>query len=319
MKYLFGPVNSRRLGLSLGVDLVPAKICNFDCIYCEVGVTTGLTVKRREYPPTNDIKAELEDFFSDLEERSGERPDFVTLTSSGEPTLHTGLGEVVRYVKKRLDIPVAVLTNGALLTDPQVRLELMAADIVIPSLDAARPSSLEAINRPAPECADPEEIIEGLTCFTEEFGGEVWLEILLAAGVNDTEEDIDALIAAVDRIRPDRVQLNTVVRPPLELWAQPLPEEKMKQIATRFKEHRVEIIADYRGKAARKPQQPGKLEILEMLKRRPCTWKDISEATGLDGEDIDRELSELEGSNLIREKIHDGRKYYQAEKRRRSG
>jgi len=319
MKHLFGPVNSRRLGLSLGVDLVPAKICNFDCIYCEVGVTTGLTVKRREYTPTREIIEELEEFFADLEDRSGQRPDFVTLTSSGEPTLHTGLGEVIRYVKKRLDIPVAVLTNGALLTDPQVRLELMAADIVVPSLDAARPAAMEAINRPAPECADPGKIIEGLSSFTEEFGGEVWLEILLAAGVNDSEEDIDALVAAVDRIRPERVQFNTVVRPPAEAWAQPLPEKKMKDIAARFKGHRVEIIADYRGKAARRPQQPGKMEILEMLKRRPCTWKDICEATGLQGSDVDRLLNELEDSSLIRENIHDDRKYYQAEKRRRSG
>ena len=319
MKYLFGPVNSRRLGLSLGVDLVPAKICNFDCIYCEVGVTTGLTVKRREYTPTREIIAELEEFFVDLEARSGQRPDFITLTSSGEPTLHTGLGDVVRYVKQHLDIPVAVLTNGALLTDPQVRLELMAADIVVPSLDAARPAALEAINRPAPECGDPGKIIEGLVSFTEEFGGEVWLEILFAAGVNDSEEDIAALVAAVDRIRPERIQLNTVVRPPAEAWAQPLPEKKMDEIAARFKGHRVEIIADYRGKAARKPQQPGKMEILEMLKRRPCTRKDICEATGLVGRDVDLLLNELEDSNLIREKIHDGRKYYQAAKRRRNG
>jgi wyosine [tRNA(Phe)-imidazoG37] synthetase (radical SAM superfamily) len=316
MKHLFGPVNSRRLGLSLGVDLVPAKICNFDCIYCEVGVTTGLTVKRREYTPTAEIIAELEEFFTGMNSGSPGWPDFVTLTSSGEPTLHTGIGEVIRYVKQQLEIPVAVLTNGALLGDPQVRLDLLAADIVVPSLDAARPETLAAINRPAAECADPRRIIEGLAAFAEEFGGEIWLEILLAEGVNDSEEDISALVAAVELIGPDRVQLNTVVRPPAESWVRPVPEERMKEIAGRFKDCRVEIIADYSGRAAVRPARPEKQKVLEMLKRRPCTQTDIREATGLGGEDVDRLLSELAAASLIRETMHDGRKYYQAGKRR---
>lgn len=316
MKHLFGPVNSRRLGLSLGVDLVPAKICNFDCIYCEVGVTTGLTVERREYTPTKEIIAELAEFFAGLDSGSAGWPDFVTLTSSGEPTLHTGISEVIRYVKQQLDIPVAVLTNGALLSDPQVRIDLMAADIVVPSLDAALPKTLAKINRPAPECAEPGKIIEGLVCFAEEFGGKIWLEILFASGVNDSEADIDALVMAVDRIRPDRVQLNTVVRPPAESWAQPISEERMKEIAACFKSCPVEIIADYSGRAAKRPAKPERMEILEMLKRRPCTRTDICEATGLEGEDVDRLLNELDRSSLIRETRHDGRKYYQADKRR---
>ncbi|MEN8142650.1 MAG: radical SAM protein [Thermodesulfobacteriota bacterium] len=314
MKYLFGPVNSRRLGLSLGVDLVPAKICNFDCIYCEVGVTTGLTVKRREYSPTHEIIAELDGFFAGLENGAGQRPDFVTLTSSGETTLHTGLGEVIRYIKQRFDIPVAVLTNGALLPDPQVRLELMAADVVMPSLDAARKASLAAINRPAEECADPEKIIDGLVSFAEEFGGEIWLEILLADGVNDSEEDIAALVAAVGRIRPQRVQLNTVVRPPAVSSARPLAEQRLKDIAALFKvkDCLVEIVADYSGSAAKHPDKVEKAQILEMLKRRPCTGTDICEATGLARDEVDRLLNELEESSLIRETIHDGRKYFQA-------
>ncbi|MDT8335898.1 MAG: radical SAM protein, partial [Desulfurivibrionaceae bacterium] len=243
-------------------------------------------------------------------------PDFVTLTSSGEPTLHTGIGDVIRYVKRQLEIPVAVLTNGALLSDPRVRLDLLAADVVVPSLDAARPETLAAINRPAAECADPQRIIAGLAAFAEEFGGEIWLEILLAEGVNDSEEDIDALIAAVARIGPDRVQLNTVVRPPAESWVRPLSETRIKEIASRFKDCRVEIIADYSGRAAVRPARPEKQEILEMLKRRPCTETDIREATGLDGKDVDRLLNELAAASLIRETIHDGRRYYQAGKRR---
>ena len=312
MKYLFGPVNSRRLGLSLGVDLVPAKICNFDCIYCEVGVTTGLTVKRREYSPTREIIAELDGFFAGVENGAGQKPDFVTLTSSGETTLHTGLGEVIRYIKRRFDIPVAVLTNGALLPDPQVRLELMAADLVVPSLDAALKETLAAINRPAPECADPERIVDGLVSFAEEFGGEIWLEILLADGVNDSDEDIAALVEAVNRIKPRRVQLNTVVRPPAVSSARPLSEERLQEIAARFENHLVEIIADYSGSAAKYPDKVEKAQILEMLKRRPCTGEDVCEATGVARNEVERLLNELEESSLIRETIHDGRKYFQA-------
>jgi wyosine [tRNA(Phe)-imidazoG37] synthetase (radical SAM superfamily) len=313
MKYLFGPVNSRRLGLSLGVDLVPAKICSFDCVYCEVGRTTSLTC-REEFVPTDEVIAELDEYFTTPEGgRAGQAPDVVTLTGSGEPTLHSGIGRIIAFLKERTELPVVVLTNGSLLGDPQVRLDLMAADIVVPSLDAARKESYARVNRPARDCGDPQGLIEGLAAFSEEFGGETWLEILLVAGLNDSEADVEALAAAVARIRPSRVQLNTVVRPPAESWARPLTADRMREIASRFGTVPVEVIADFTGKQAR-AGKVNREEILEILRRRPGTIEDISQASGLAEPVVARLISELAKAGGIRETIHDGRKYYQINK-----
>jgi wyosine [tRNA(Phe)-imidazoG37] synthetase (radical SAM superfamily) len=314
MKYLFGPVNSRRLGLSLGVDLVPAKICSFDCVYCEVGRTTGLTCRRGEYVPTGEVIAELDEYFTALaEERGGPAPHVVTLTASGEPTLHSGIGRVIAFLKDRTELPVVVLTNSSLLGDPQVRLDLMAADIVVPSLDAVLPESYARVNRPARECCDPQALVEGLVAFGEEFGGEIWLEILLVEGLNDSEEDIGALAAAVARIRPSRVQLNTVVRPPAEVSARPVTAARMREIAGRFGPIPVEVIADFSGTGARAGEE-SREEILKILQRRPGTARDISQALGLPEPVVARLISELAKAGGIRETIHDGRKYYQINK-----
>jgi len=311
MKYLFGPVNSRRLGLSLGVDLVPAKICSFDCIYCEVGPTTTLTMRRGEYEPTAGLIAELEEYFAGLESGRGVPPQVVTLTASGEPTLHSGIGQVISYLKGRTELPVVVLTNGSLLTDPQVRLDLMGADIVAPSLDSARPESYAMVNRPSRHCPDPAGLIEGLVAFTEEFGGQVWLEILLVEGVNDSEADIAALVAATARIRPDRIQLSTVVRPPAVATARPLSAARLREIAGRFGAVPVEVVAGFSG-----PEESGGAhgneEIWAMLKRRPCTVKDIGQALSLTEEAVNQSICELVGVGRIRETVYDGRKYYQA-------
>jgi wyosine [tRNA(Phe)-imidazoG37] synthetase (radical SAM superfamily) len=310
MKYLFGPVNSRRLGLSLGVDLVPAKICSFDCIYCEVGPTTALTLRRGEYEPTAEVIGELEEYFTGLESGRGVMPQVVTLTASGEPTLHRGIARVIGYLKGRTELPVVVLTNGSLLTDPQVRLELMGADIVVPSLDSARPESYALVNRPAPNCPEPAALIEGLAAFTEEFGGEVWLEILLVEGVNDSEADIAALALAVARIKPDRIQLSTVVRPPAVPSARPVSAARLREIAGRFGEVPVEVVAGFSGPEGH-GGAPGAEEIWEMLKRRPCTVEDISQALGLTEAAVSQSICDLAGAGRIRETIYDGRKYYQ--------
>jgi len=314
MKYLFGPVNSRRLGLSLGVDLVPAKICSFDCVYCEVGRTTGLTCRRGEYVPTGEIIAELEEYFTALAAgRVSPAPQVVTLTASGEPTLHSGIGRIIAFLKERTKLPVVVLTNSSLLGDPQVRLDLMAADILIPSLDSARQESYVRVNRPARECGDPQDLVAGLAAFSEEFGGEIWLEILLVEGLNDSEEDIEALAAAAARIRPSRVQLNTVVRPPADNSAHPLTTARLGEIAGRFGRIPVEVIAGYSGSLSGAGEGKGE-EILKILQRRPGTAGDIGQALGLAEPVVARLISELAKAGGIRETIHDGRKYYQINK-----
>ncbi|NTV15295.1 MAG: radical SAM protein [Desulfobulbaceae bacterium] len=315
MKYLFGPVNSRRLGLSLGVDLVPAKICSFDCIYCEIGPTTALTVKRGEYSPTAAIIAELEEYFVALEAgHSGlVTPQVITLTASGEPTLHSGIARVIAYLKGRTEIPVVVLTNGSLLDDPQVRLDLMGADIVVPSLDAVRPESFAQVNKPAGSCGDPQKLLEGLISFTEEFGGSVWLEILLVEGINDSEADIVALVEAVAQIKPERIQLNTVVRPPALAMARPLSSARLQEIAGRFGDIPVEVVGNFVSQGSPVGERTAE-EIRAMLQRRPCTLEDVRQALGLSEETVARLIGELVGAGKIGETIHDGRKYYQVNK-----
>jgi len=317
MKYIFGPVNSRRLGLSLGVDLMPAKICNFDCIYCEVGVTTSLTVKRREYVSTAAVISELEGYLKGLSGvEGGGKPDVITITGAGEPALHSGIGRIIGYLKDRSDIPVAVLTNGSLMRYPQVRLDLLAADIVVPSLDSVRRETYALVNRPVEECADPEEIVKGLAAFAEEFGGELWLEVLLVNGINDGDEDVAALNRALAEINPDLVQLNTVVRPPAEEGIKPVTEQRMREIAGLLSDHKVEIIASFSGRDTGKAIDAGSCEIIEMLSRRPCTGKDIGEALGLEKAAVQKKLHELAEAGRIREKIHDGRTYYQTERQK---
>ncbi len=309
MKYLFGPVNSRRLGLSLGIDLLPSKICNLNCIYCEVGATTDLTCERKVYVPTEGVIGEIDELLS---QKSSKDIDVYTITGTGEPTLHSDIGKIIRYLKKHTGKPVAVLTNGTLLYLKSVRDDLSAADIVIPSLDSARSSSYRKVNRPA-TCAALDDIIEGLRIFCKNFQGEVWLEILLSQGMNDTPEDINALEGAIKEIQPDRVQLNTVARPPLEKYAIPLSRERMEEIADRLKgvfDGSVDMLVDFE-KRSRVNFQPVVIsEIIQMLKRRPCTASDICEALNLDRGEIDKALMELEKDNKIRPVIHNGDKYY---------
>jgi wyosine [tRNA(Phe)-imidazoG37] synthetase (radical SAM superfamily) len=305
-RYLFGPVNSRRLGLSQGIDLLPGKICNFNCVYCEAGAKRLLTSERKEYFPTGEIIEEIDRLLADS---ASPVPDVFTITATGEPTLHTGIGAIIRRLKNQSDKPVAVLTNGSLLYLPEVRNDLAAADIVIPSLDAARPSSYRQVNRPV-RGADLETIIEGLILFRKEFAGEIWLEILLVKHLNDSAEDMDALQKAIARIRPDRIQLNTVVRPPLESYAQPIEQQELKSLAARFTE-RVEIPIDFAPRTKSGHRISSEEEILEMLKRRPCTLSDICEALNLDGEKTRTVLATLAMAGRLSVCRHRQREYFQ--------
>ncbi|MGV1100113.1 radical SAM protein [Thiovibrio sp. JS02] len=307
MKYIFGPVNSRRLGISQGIDLVPPKICNFNCIYCEVGATTNLTCERREYIPLAELFAEIDSLLTDPDHIA--RLDVFTLTASGEPTLHSGIGKVIRYIKEKTSKPVVVLTNGSLFFLPEVRRDLLEADIVIPSLDAAREESYRRINRPA-SCAPLQELIAGLVQFRKEFPGRIWLEILLAKNINDSPEDIAALAAAVKEIRPDKVQLNTVARPPLESFAKPLTREELEEIACHFSVP-VEILVDFTTRSREKFRNPSEDEIIDMLKRRPCTAADVGEALNLEPATTRSILEKLAESGRIIQTSHHGKQYYQ--------
>lgn len=307
MKYLFGPVNSRRLGLSQGIDLLTTKTCNYDCIYCEIGPTKIHTCERKEYTPTADIIAEIDEL---LAEKDADKPiDVFTITATGEPTLHTGLKAVIKHIKQNTGKPVVVLTNGAMFNRADVRQDLMEADIVIPSLDSARDDSFRRIDRPA-ACVNLPEIILGLGTFCREFSGQVWLEVLLVKNINDSKDDIKALQEAINVIKPDRTQLNTVARPPLEPFARPLTEEELNNIAGQLPGH-VEIIARFAKKDRKNPRLPNPDEILAMLVRRPCTISDISEALNLETKATCQLMDKLIAKGEVITMSHQGKTYYQ--------
>ncbi len=323
MNHIFGPVNSRRLGRSLGIDLFQKKICNLNCIYCEVGATTHLTCERAEYVPTADIIREIDHWCQQPEQVA--ELDFVTITASGEPTLHSGFGRVAAHLKESTAKPIAVLTNGTTLSDPQVCNELAQLDIVIPSLDSARLDSFRKIDRPA-TCLDLEEIIEGLISFSHAYSGKLWLEILLARGINDSAEDVAALCRVIKQMRIDRIQLNTVARPPLESFAQPLEQQQMKAIGEQLTEAGppVDLLAKGASQEDEQAEQrehqltseadkaPLLAEITEMLKRRPCTAADINRTFHLGGADkVEQLLDSLVQDRKVQQRIHNDRLYYQ--------
>jgi wyosine [tRNA(Phe)-imidazoG37] synthetase (radical SAM superfamily) len=221
MKYVFGPVPSRRLGQSLGVDTIPLKTCNWNCVYCQLGRTQPLVNERKDYFPPQEILAEVREALAD--HAPGEI-DWLTFVGSGEPTLHASVGWLVRQVKAQIDLPVAVITNGALLYLPEVREELAAADAVLPTLDAGTANLYRQINRPHPETTF-ERLLQGLIAFREVYQGKLWLEVMLVRGLNDTEKAMQDIAAALRRVQPDEVHINLPTRPPVETWVQPPDEE----------------------------------------------------------------------------------------------
>jgi len=187
--HVYGPVFSRRLGHSLGLDLVPLKVCSYDCLYCQLGRTTELTADRREYVRAKTIVAEVESLHA-----GGVRPDYITVSGSGEPTLHSGLGKIIRRIKEVTSIPVAVLTNGSLLWRPEVRRAVGRADLVLPSLDAGDERMFRRINRPHPSLTF-ETMLTGLQGFVTEYPGEVWLEVFLTNGINADRGHVEKIAA----------------------------------------------------------------------------------------------------------------------------
>lgn len=294
-KFLFGPVPSRRLGMSLGVDLVPKKVCSLDCVYCEVGKTTKLTTRRMAYVPFDKVTEELDHYFNHHPD-----PDYFTFSGSGEPTLNIHLGEVIRHIRKnKPGIPVAVLTNGTLLNDPEVRDELMLADVVLPSLDAATREGFDRINRPA-DGIGIGEYINGLVAFREAFAGEIWLEVFILPGYNDNPLELENLLTAIRRIRPDSVQLNTLDRPGTVEGLTSASEEQLRKIAAEWNLDNLEIIAKPENRKHEKAYRDDiESVILDTILRRPCTVDDLSDILGLHVSEINKYLDVLERQGKI--------------------
>jgi wyosine [tRNA(Phe)-imidazoG37] synthetase (radical SAM superfamily) len=221
MKSVFGPVPSRRLGQSLGIDPVPLKTCNWNCVYCQLGRSIPLTNERREYFPREEIIVEVEQA---LVTHAPGKIDWVTFVGSGETTLHANLGWLIRQVKALTDLPVAVITNGSLLHLPEMRQELCLADAVLPSLDAGNARLYRKINRPHPEISF-ERLTDGMAALRKEYQGKLWVEVMLVRGINDTEEALKEIAERLKDIQPDEVHILQPDRPPAETWVQPSDEE----------------------------------------------------------------------------------------------
>ena len=321
MIFLFGPVNSRRLGRSLGIDLFREKICNLNCVYCEVGPTTVPANRRGLHSPTREILAEITEFCSDPHRLAA--VDVLTVTAKGEPTLHLDLGVILRHIKSLTDKPVAVLTNGTTLADDEVREALQLADIVVPSLDAVRPESFSKVDRPA-RGLTVEAVINGLRDFSRAYQGRLWLEILLVRDINDADADIDALLPVLTTLRLDRIQLNTVVRPPADPGARPVAEARLAEIARRLQAALavpVDLPSPVAGfgderDAAPLPTadaEPAALRqaIIQMVRRRPCTAADIDRVFHLGGaEKVEQLLASLVASGTLRILTHAGDRFY---------
>lgn len=271
-KYIFGPVASRRLGLSLGVDMVPFKTCTYNCTYCECGKTTNLTSERREYVPSNELIHEIDQFLAkDL------KIDVITFAGSGEPTLNTSLDDVIHHIKSHYpDLKTAILTNGSTLPLQEVRQSLMPVDYTLPSLDAISQLVFEKINNPVKQMVSS-EIIEGLTRFSRSYKGTLWVEVFIVPGINDTKNELSLIKDALINIKPGRIQLNSLDRPGAYSWVKPVSKRRMLEIADYFLPLPVEIIARKFSQPEESPINKKNIDtILHTLKRRPMTIEDLA-------------------------------------------
>ncbi len=303
MGQIFGPVPSRRLGFSLGVDTIPFKTCSLNCIYCQLGRTINKTIQRKEYIAADDILREIEEVL-----REGKRIDYITFSGSGEPTLNSEIRRMISRIKELTSIPLAILTNGTLLYQPRLREDLMEADLVIPSLDTVTQEIFEMVNRPHPSLKI-EKVITGIDSFSQEFNGKVWLEIMVVKGINDSLEEIEKAAQVIKQMNLEKIQLNTVVRPPAEEFARSLTAEDLKNIKTVLGK-KCEIIAEFKRATQKAYKRDVEKRILGMVKRRPVTLVDISHSLGLHRNEIIKYVETLEKKHQIKTKVHSGGRYY---------
>jgi len=306
MNYVYGPVPSRRLGQSLGIDPIPLKTCNWNCVYCQLGRTVPMTNTRLEYYPRQEILSEVEQAI-DLH-KPGEM-DWITFVGSGEPTLHVGIGWLIRRVKETTDIPVAVITNGSLLYLPEVRQDLSAADAVMPSLDAGNPLLYRRLNRPWPRLTF-DRLVGGLKSFRKEFRGKLWIEVMLVKGFNDTEEALQEIAAALSQVEPDQVHINLPSRPPAEPWVLPVDEEGLMRAARILGEvsiivHASDGLFDLSG------QDSIAEAILSIITRHPIREEELEQALeGWIPERVRELMAQLKASSLAQVVERYGHRYW---------
>jgi wyosine [tRNA(Phe)-imidazoG37] synthetase (radical SAM superfamily) len=305
--YLFGPVPSRRFQRSLGVDLTPRKTCTLDCIFCQLGRTTHKTMTRKEYVPTENVIMELGAWI-----KAGGKADYITLSGSGEPTLHSGFGEVLRFIRSQSSIPAVLLTNGTLLYLPEVQEAASYAHVVKVSLSGWDQASFEWVNRPHPELSF-QQVIEGQKTFRARFKGQLWLEVFLVAGMNALPSEVAKIAALAEAIHPDRIHLNTSVRPPSEDFAVSVSKDRLERLSPLFSP-KAEVIAEFDPKQGLVIQAALE-EIYAMLERRPCTAQEIAESFGMHPNEVSKYLGKLLRENRIRPRVVNTLLYYVADDR----
>ena len=287
-KHVYGPVPSRRLGRSLGVDALTFKSCSFDCVYCQLGRTTNHTIERKEYIPTADI---LDEVRRKLE--NGDKPEYISFAGTGAPTLHSGLGDIIRGIKAMTDVP----------------------DVVIPSLDGGDAALLDKVNRPAASL-DFDRIVEGLIAFRGAFNGQIWLEVMLLGGISDDDASVDAIARLAERIRPDKVQINSVCRPPAETYALPVPAARLLEIRKHFAgvPGTVEIIAEHLDDMAHTAfrTQIKEEDILALIERRPCTAAGAAAGLNIHVTEAIKHLEMLVADGKAVTQPKDGQVFYSA-------
>lgn len=304
MTYTYGPVPSRRFGLSLGVDILPYKTCTVDCLYCQLGRTSNLTLERKSFFPREEILAEI------LSVSNQEKPDCITFSGSGEPPLNIDLGWLVSSIKKELEIKVIALTNSTILWMPDVREDLKLTDIVIPSLDAGTDAFWKRVNRPHPDL-EFEKMIDGLTTFSHEFAGELWVEVLLVKGINDSEENIDSILNVLSRMKYVKVHLNTITRPPSETSLLALSHDELRDIAKRFPPN-TEILSAFQKRGKHVSSGGDKERILNAASKQSVSLKNIEELLGIPSERAGKALEELVKEGKIKLLSKGGEVFYEA-------
>ena len=302
MSYIFGPVPSRRLGLSLGVDLIPHKTCTYDCLYCEVGRTTNRTI-------TGSVLAPVDEILRQLDKRLTEcNPNVITLAGSGEPTLHSEIDHIISGIRELTDTRIVILTNGSLFWDEAVRKRVLGADLIMPTLSSAVSRTFQTIHRPHADLT-LDRIVNGLKQLRAEFDGLIYLEVILLAGINDTDEEMRALKPLIHEIQPEKIQLNTVVRPPADVCAKALDSKRLEEIKLLLGE-RAEIVVDIGSEKGAMEYQIKSEGLLEMVRRRPLRIKDMANSLGLSIHEVESVVKGLLIKGYLRRQDHSGEIFY---------